>query len=218
MRGDYDLYFSQMLSGIPQAQNAESLVSQLIQNQMDFWRKSNVKYVVTDGFLYGLTQQPLPIFEAMKKQPGLTLCFTGKGYGNRSTAVFAVMDPLPRFALYTAESPELLKDDYTEPEIVSKKTKAIDLRENGDETALLVWSGRFADVWTAELDGKAVEIVPVEGIFSGVKVPPGSHEVSLRFTAKTGLRNLSIGSLWLAAASAVSIWFLALLKKNKGER
>lgn len=217
MPADYDHYFKQTLSGMPRAQNADELVRQLIENQMDFWRMSNVKYVVTDGFLYGLSQQPLPVFEAMKKHPGLNLRFTGKGYGDRPTAVFEVADPLPRFALYSGETPELLKGDYAVPDTISKTPKAIDLQVVAGDSGLLVWSGRYTDAWIAELDGQAVEMVPVEGILSGIKVPPGSHRVSLRFAPKTGLRNVSIGALWLAAAVAVGLWFLTMFKGKRAD-
>ena len=99
---DYDGFFKALLPQVPPAGSPEQFAMKLLEGQFRFWQLSSVKYVVTDGYLYGISQQPIPVFEMMKKNPGLQLRFTGTGLGGRRLAVFEVKDTLPQFALFSA--------------------------------------------------------------------------------------------------------------------
>jgi hypothetical protein len=99
---DYDTFFKTLLPGVPQVASPDQFAEKLLDGQLRFWRLSSVKYIVTDGYLYGISQQPLSVFELMKKNPALQLCFTGTGFGGRRLAVFELKDTLPPVALYTS--------------------------------------------------------------------------------------------------------------------
>jgi hypothetical protein len=99
---DYDAYFKALLPAIPQTVSPAQLVRTLLDGQIRFWRLSGVKYIMTDGGLYGVSPQPLPVFELMQQHSDLKLCFTGIGYGGQRIAVFELKDSLPLFRMVQA--------------------------------------------------------------------------------------------------------------------
>ncbi|MFA7368232.1 MAG: hypothetical protein WC334_01180, partial [Kiritimatiellales bacterium] len=99
---DYDGFFKALLPAVSPTGSADQFAVRLLDGQLRFWQLSSVKYVVTDGYLYGISQQPISVFEMMKKSPGLQLCFTGTGFGGRRLAVFEVKESLSQFALFSA--------------------------------------------------------------------------------------------------------------------
>lgn len=54
--------------------------------------------------------------------------------------------------------------------------------------------------WTAEVDGTAADVIPVDEALMGVVVPPGSHELTLQFVS----RRFSLG-VSLSAAAAIAL-------------
>jgi len=94
---DYDTYFKALLPTAPPSGSAEQFVRTLLDGQIRFWRLSGVQYILTDGGLYGLSQQPVPVFDLLKQHPDLTFCFSGAGFGGRRIAVFELTDSLPLF-------------------------------------------------------------------------------------------------------------------------
>ncbi|MDD3275642.1 MAG: glycosyltransferase family 39 protein [Kiritimatiellales bacterium] len=99
---DYDSFFKTLLPEAPQATSPNQFVEKILNGQLRFWRLCGVRYVITDGYLYGASQQPIPVFELMKKNPALQLCFTGTGFGGRRLAVFELKDTMPQFALFSS--------------------------------------------------------------------------------------------------------------------
>jgi MYXO-CTERM domain-containing protein len=53
-----------------------------------------------------------------------------------------------------------------------------------DAETLLVVAQQFHPRWRAEADGHDLETLVVDGIFQGVRVPPGTEEVELAFQAR----------------------------------
>jgi hypothetical protein len=77
-------------------------------------------------------------------------------------------------------------------------------------TQLLVIAERWHQGWKAEIDGAPQALVPVNGDFMGCVVPPGSHEVNLRFEPaslryETWLTILGLALLALATAATLSL-------------
>lgn len=75
----------------------------------------------------------------------------------------------------------------------------IDVKEDG----LLFLSIPYAEGWSAEVDGKASEVVPVQDALMGIRLEKGSHDISIKYTPA--------GFKEGAGVSAVSVFFIALL-------
>lgn len=54
---------------------------------------------------------------------------------------------------------------------------------DSDAPGLLALTEQADDGWRVEIDGHSAETVTVDGFMLGVRLPPGSHTVSFRFTA-----------------------------------
>ena len=67
--------------------------------------------------------------------------------------------------------------------------------------------------WRAEIDGRAVEIERAYGAFVGVRVPAGSHELSVRHRAASPLAHLPGLALAFAA-----VWILRRRRKPSPQR
>ena len=75
----------------------------------------------------------------------------------------------------------------------------IDVNEEG----LLFLTIPYAEGWTAEVDGKAAAIVPVQDALMGLRLDKGSHDITLRYTPAGFREGLMI--------SAVSVFLIVLL-------
>jgi uncharacterized membrane protein YfhO len=89
---------------------------------------------------------------------------------------------LSRQAVIVADGPErLLGQGQGEVEILSYEPERIVLRVNTNESGLLVLTEANYPGWRAEIDGRPVEIQQTDGLFRGVVVPAGAHEVVFVF-------------------------------------
>jgi len=126
---DYDAFFRVFLPQFPQAGSEKEVVGNLLDGQIRFWKLSGVKYILTDGYLYGISQQPLPVYEVMKKHPALQLCFTGNGFGGRRTAVFELKETLPQFTLVSSiervPTPDAVLERMRSPEYNPKVSMVV---------------------------------------------------------------------------------------------
>ena len=71
--------------------------------------------------------------------------------------------------------------------------------------ALLVTGDHFDPGWSATLDGQPAEVIEADFVALGVRVPPGRHQVALRFRP----RGLTAGLLVLAATVALLLGLAA---------
>lgn len=211
MPRDYDLFFAGQLKPLPQVKSPEALVSELLKNQLEFWKNSNVKYIVTDGYLHGLSQQPIPVFEAMKKHPDLNLVFTGKGLGGRPHGVFELAKTQPRFRLVPAEE----ATGAPVPATISPDGGEILLEPDAAEAAALIWASRFSSGWTVFVDGVPVETKAADGISTAFEVPAGKHRVEMVYRPRTAVRKLSVYALALGALAAILLFIVSCLKPGK---
>ena len=72
----------------------------------------------------------------------------------------------------------------------------IDVKEDG----LLFLSIPYAEGWTAVVDGKETEIVPIQDALMGIRLSQGSHDVALKYTP-AGFK----AGLLISAASGISM-------------
>ena len=89
----------------------------------------------------------------------------------------------------------------------------IDVIEDG----LLFLTIPYAEGWTAEVDGKEAEIVPVQDALMGIMLEKGSHDITLKYTPagfKEGLAISSAAIVVIIAVSAVSV----VLDKNRKKK
>ena len=86
----------------------------------------------------------------------------------------------------------------------------IDVKEDG----LLFLTIPYAEGWSAIVDGKEAEIVPVQDALMGIRLGQGSHDVALKYTPagfKAGLIISVASVVMIAAVIAVS----SLIRKKK---
>ena len=89
----------------------------------------------------------------------------------------------------------------------------IDVKEDG----LLFLSIPYAEGWTAVVDGKETEIVPIQDALMGIRLSQGSHDVALKYTPagfKAGLLISAASVVMIAALIAVSS-FVSKKKNSK---
>lgn len=181
---DYSAFFTENLPEFPQARSPDALVRKLLDGQVGFWRLCNVKYILTDGALYGIGRKPVALFELMKQHPDLSLLHTGRGFSGRGMALFEVGRALPRFAIYNGTDPDILNSECREAEIIERERIFIRISVDVSEESTLVWSSRYDKNWIAILSGEPVEMFPVKGILCGLHLPIGKYEIKLRYNPR----------------------------------
>jgi hypothetical protein len=84
-------------------------------------------------------------------------------------------------------------------EVLDRRPDRLRLRTDASSEAVLVVLAAWDAGWGASLDGAPVPVLPANGIFQGIRVPAGVHEVALRYRP-VGLRpGLAIAAAaWLA--------------------
>jgi hypothetical protein len=98
--GDYQAYFDALLDGLPRTRDPEQIVDALLDDNIRLWQLSNVRYLLSDGYLYGISERPLPIMKLLQARPELKLRTTVRGRGGRPQAIFEIGDSLPRAAFF----------------------------------------------------------------------------------------------------------------------
>jgi hypothetical protein len=61
---------------------------------------ANIKYLVTDGYLYGIAAQPIPIYQILTNNSNFIQKTIVSGAGERPHAIFEVKNYLPRVGFY----------------------------------------------------------------------------------------------------------------------
>lgn len=115
-------------------------------------------------------------------------------------AALATLDPM---SSTVAEGPERRAGQKVDSVAITNYTgDSYRIKYSAASDSLLRIAVPYYPGWTAEVDGAAAEVVPVDEALIGVFVPPGSHELTMQFEA----RRFSLGvSLSIAAAIALVI-------------
>lgn len=80
-------------------------------------------------------------------------------------------------------------------------------RAESPSGGFMVASEVYEEGWNAYLDGEKVEIYETNGLFRGVVLPPGEHEIEMRYEPAS----LTLG-LWLSGVfslAAIGVWLFA---------
>jgi hypothetical protein len=78
-----------------------------------------------------------------------------------------------------------------------------------DRPALLVLSDQYDPGWSATVDGKAVDIVPVDGFAIGVPIAAGAHDIALRYEPPHWALARLLSLLGVLALAVLLCWPLA---------
>jgi hypothetical protein len=89
--------------------------------------------------------------------------------------------------------------------ITSYGPDEIHLRVDASATGMVVLSEIWDPGWRATVNGKATEILKADGLFRGIVVEPGSHEVVLTYPAERIKRELLLYLVPLVGLLAVPI-------------
>lgn len=128
-------------------------------------------------------------------------------------AVIETAPPLPIASVdfISAASPGKVSVERYENNIIKLSTEVT-------SNALLVLSEKYYNGWRATVDGKPVDIYPVNYVLRGVYLPPGNHTVEFIFDPlpfKIG-KYLTLASFALFAGMLVREWMIRR-KRVKGE-
>lgn len=108
-------------------------------------------------------------------------------------------------AVVEADGPVLDCDTSCAPqgvEVRRSRPGALDLSADAARASVLVVDEQFDPGWSATVDGASVEVFKADGMFLGLQLPAGAHEVRLRYTApglRVGLALFVLGGLGLVA-------------------
>ena len=98
-------------------------------------------------------------------------------------------------------------------QIVSYAPENVVVRTDAPQDSLLLLTDANYPGWQATLDGRPAAIIPADGLFRGVMVPAGEHEVAFTFAPQSvargrGLSLGGVGLLLLAGGywTAVGLW------------
>ena len=101
--------------------------------------------------------------------------------------------------------------------ITSYAPEKIEIQTTSSADGLLVLTEAYYPSWQVSIDGKSAEVEKVDGMFRGVKLPAGDHQVTFTFVSQS----LQIGQLITGGGLLLLIGALlasALLKENFWKR
>jgi hypothetical protein len=123
------------------------------------------------------------------------------------------LNPQEKFTV--SQLPVVLKEPAEEPgsglpltrsvEVVGNHVNDIELRASTPETSVLVLSQTYYPGWKALVDGRRTEVFRVDLSLTGVRIPPGVHDVQFLFRPTS----FQIGAV-LSIASAIALLGIAV--------
>ena len=89
--------------------------------------------------------------------------------------------------------------------IVDYRPEAVTLRVETDAESLLILTDSFYPGWEAAIAGTPVQVWPVDGLFRGVFVPAGEHEIVMSFRPESYRRGVFLSVVGILALIALRI-------------
>jgi len=91
--------------------------------------------------------------------------------------------------------------------VVDFRDNALELRTEVDRPSLLVVTESYYPGWRASVDGRSVPVTRVDGLFRGVVIPTGTHQVRFWFDPLSVKLGAAVsGVAFLANAVALILW------------
>jgi hypothetical protein len=160
------------------------------------------------------------IYENLDIQPRAFLVYDWQWAGDTAGAV-ALMDDAdfdPReTAVVVGEGAAPPGGGRGAVEIVAYEPERVVLSAVSDMDGLLVLTDAYYPGWTGTVDGAAAEIYPVNGLFRGVFIPAGEHEIVFEFRPGSFRAGLA-GSLAGLGLVIVLVAALAFTAKGRAAR
>ncbi len=85
------------------------------------------------------------------------------------------------------------------------RPEQIDLTVDADQRTVVSVAQQALSGWNVEVDGKSAEVIVVDGLFLGVQVPAGRHEIRFSYSSPWLTMSLAISLLAIAATVALVI-------------
>ncbi len=85
------------------------------------------------------------------------------------------------------------------------RPERIDLTVDADRRTVVSVAQQALPGWNVEVDGKSAEVVVVDGLFLGVQVPEGRHDIRFTYSSPWLTMTLAISFLAIAATIALVI-------------
>lgn len=214
----YNSFFVNALqakASLVQATNVMQFLDQKINANIRLLRLANVKYLITDGRLYGF-QQPLPLYNALTNHKDVYQTNVALGYGNRQQAIFAIKDTLPRIGFYQnyvsvtnndealnyigsmsfdiqdavvikSDTPSKIGDKNPVMPILMDEYKPWYSKADFDAPSdgIVLFNIKHDEDWSVYIDGKESELLQVNYIMQGVFLPKGKHTIEFKFAQKS---------------------------------
>ncbi len=124
--------------------------------------------------------------------PRQTAVLLGEGEGTQDLTGLKDLSGLAEIVLYTPEN--------------------VVVRTDAPQDSLLLLTDADYPGWRAALDGRPAAIIPADGLFRGVMVPAGEHEVAFTFAPQSlangrALSLVGVALLLLAGGYWTAVWF-----------
>ena len=99
--------------------------------------------------------------------------------------------------------------------VVRPRPEQIDIEVDLDHAALVSVAQQALPGWTVAVDGVTADVVDVDGLFLGVKVPAGQHSVT--FTYRSPWLGVTLGIALLAVAATIALAIVgSVLQQRRG--
>jgi hypothetical protein len=198
----------------------------------------NLKYVVFSADQYRQDQSQLagkyePVFtspdggevvlENKKVMPKAWLVASVLQVTGRESGLQILQNPVfdPRRIALVESAPPIAMEQNSRADAGSASVeryegKLVDISAKANVNSLLVIGDKYYQGWKAFVDGRQVEVFPVNNVLRGVYLTPGTHKVEYVFDPlpfKIG-KSLTLASFALFAAMLLREW---LLRRKRGE-
>jgi hypothetical protein len=221
---EYDAFFKAVMTGVNGGMIQS--VDDLINLNVRLFQIANVKYLITDGYVYA-GQQPQVLVYALTNNTNFSYIANAPGAYNSMHYIFGVKNVLPRIGLYhhylaVTNNDEALKyignpyfdfhqvvvvqGDFPDlttntapviPQtIVEYELGYIKCQVVSNKGGFLLSDTRYDPKWKVYVNGKPAKLLKANYIMQGVMLEAGDCTVEFKFEPETGLLNLSLIAIW----------------------
>ena len=100
---------------------------------------------------------------------------------DEGVSLYIVKDYLPRVFFSYGIDRERIEDSVERLEVIEYRSGLARIKVSARRDGFLVFSENYYPGWTATVNGKVVEIIPVKGIAQALRLEKGEHQVTFKF-------------------------------------